>query len=159
MDGPFDEFFLSDPASVGAVFGVESGGLALDGYYDDGVWMAETGWDPISATVSGIATIGDIASGGPQKRERAAKAEQKAAEAYAAAELAKLEAAKLAASTPPPAAPLPVVRPSPSPMAALSAPSLFGLPRWAVGLGAVAGVGAIVWAAKAPRKKRRRREG
>ena len=75
--------------------------------------FVETGWDPLKAA----GTIVDVVAGGPQKRERAAKAERDAAIAQQKAEEARLEIARLSTAGAPGAA-------------ASTGPSLGGLVDW-----------------------------
>ncbi len=80
------------------------------------------GWDPISAVADAVGGLADIAAGGPQKRERAARAERDAALAQQKAEEARLEIARLAAQ-----APAPTVATTAQ---AATGPSLGGLVDW-----------------------------
>lgn len=106
-----------------SLLGIETGAFGID--------------DAIAGGASVVNTFADIAAGGPQKRERAAKYGRDAAIAAKDAALAQLEAAKLAAS-----APMPSGGGAGGILATLQAPSPLGVPWWIVGVG----VGIAAWA-------------
>lgn len=113
------------------------------GYYyaADGFGLDEREVGFIGDLIGLGGSIVDIAAGGPQKRERAAKAERAAAEANREAAALQLQAAQAqAAAAASAASAASMSRPS-----VLSAPSLFGLPLWAVILGGLAVVGGGYW--------------
>jgi hypothetical protein len=93
--------------------------------------QTETGF--IGEAIQAGSGLVDIIAGGPQKRERAAKAELAAAQEMRAAEEARLAAAQLAATTP-----------APAPMGGLMAHRTLGIPT--VLLVGAAVVGAVLLA-------------
>ena len=112
-----------------SLLGIETGAFGLD--------------DAIAGGASVVNTFADIAAGGPQKRERAAKYGRDAAIAAKDAALAQLEAAKLAASAPMPSGGGAMsIGGGGGILATLQAPSPLGVPWWIVGVG----VGIAAWA-------------
>ena len=106
------------------MLGIETGAFGVD--------------DAIAAGSQFAGTVADIAAGGPQKRERTARANRDAAIAARDAALAQLEAAKLAASAPAPS----YGGGGAGVLATLQAPSPLGIPWWMVGVGGAV----VIWA-------------
>ena len=105
-----------------------------------GEFVGETGFFDVTALGGQIL---DTLNGGPQKRERAAKAEQAAAEAAAQAAATNLQAQRESLAHQ--LALTQTAQAQAAPANFLTAQTA-GLPHWAWGLGAIAIVGAFVYA-------------